>query len=576
MQSTTAKQTTTCRSVVRREQQETDSATAIQRNTESDDQHRKFLSLRSAREELERNLSSISSLAESLVVENGGEIPKCDSSLPGRNKNAVERVGSAEGAPMALVARLLETSREDDLTRPPFEPLRSMYHQFGILEDTLSLLVTAVNDSGNAKDNAPSACRSLTEYFAATRIALDRIKDALGVGDDELQTVRRSPAVSAASPIASPHRLPAGSGRAVAVAAASGKGGILVSPDQVEPSPRPAVSNALRFRNGSPAQSAGERGRMKLSSLSVEAIGRLLRANGFRDDAAGFVSQAVDGAMLNDPNLCEEDFRELGLGETSTSDGATGHGTSITRLLAFFKACQKDGVMEPTGGVDYSDTGFSTGSEQARLGEKNSSNTNGRCDGATGPGVEPGGPLQEAAQVNSAAIAESDSSGGDLWRRSSIELDRENQTIIANIPLDQFDETEDQISTSHVERIANGRRISVRRNNGIVVTAGGLQPALVRDVDGLDTVDADSERDDTERGKSSAIIDGADHPLRKSSRKASVALKSVVLDVEDEQSAMLTRRLSDGPGEGLPPEMIVKTGGLTIDIFDSHVDARMQ
>lgn len=590
MKSATVTQATKHGSVARQEQQEADSTVKIQRNMQGGDQRRKSLPLQSAREELDLNLNFISSLAGSLAVETGGEMSTCDLSLPGRNGNIVGRVSSAEGAARAVVARLIETNREDGLVKPPFEPLRSMYCQFGELEDTLSLLVTAVNGTGHVEENTRAACGSLMEYFAAAEVALDRIKDALGVRDDELQTVRRSPAASATAPMVHAHRLPAGSGRAVAVAvaSASGKGGILVSPEQLELSPRSTVSNALCLGNEAPAQGAERRGRMKLSSLSVEGIGRLLRANGFRDDAAGFMSQAVDGAMLSDPNLCEADFRELGLGGTTTPGGATGDGTSIARLLAFFKACQKDGVVEPTAEVDHGDKGFGRRSEQAGLGEKVSSNTDGWCGEAAGPAVEPGGPLQEATPAKSAVVPESDSYGGDLWRRGSIDLDRENQTVLANISFDQFEEKEERMSTPPLppaagaglacgESTAGGRRISVKHNNGVVVTVGGLQPALVTDVDGLENVDACNEWGDVERGKSSATIDGTDRFLGKgSARKASLGLTAVVLDVEVERSATPQRRLAKGPREGLPPEMVVKTGGSTIDVFDSHIATEAQ
>lgn len=555
-------QATTIQTTCRQEQRKSDGATEIKRDSEHDPNS---ISLQSARDDLERHLKSISSLLDSLAVETSGERSRWDSPSRGKSENVAGRVSSSQREAMAVVAKFLETNQEDGLAKPPFELLRSMYGLLGELRQTLSLLVTAVDETGHAEEGLRTVCSSLMESFAGAQIVIGEIRDAVGAGDNELLTAGPL-LVASSAPTIHTHRLPAGSGRAVAVAAASGKGGILVSPRERESTSQPTFhGNALVLDKVPPAHAAQKKDRVKLNTLSVGDVGRLLRSEGFLGEAARFISQSVDGAMLSDPNLCETDFLELGLGQTVGESGGVGDdGTSIARLLAFFRACQTDGIAEPISTVEHDDDDceIDRGPDREGFGSI--------------PGAEAVGPGMEGMEPKGAlATKASDASCGELWSRSSMDLNRENQTIVADVSLDTVEDVEDDTAMPPLARptsggtvvTGGGRRISVKRNSGVVVTVGGLEPALVSNIDDLGNTEVNGGWADVERRESSATSRTCRSLGNNAGRRGTIGLTAVILDAEDDTSVTENRRLSQGPREGLPPEMVVMTGNETIDIF---------
>lgn len=573
------------------------------------ERRKRFLSLQAAREDLEHCLQVIVSLAGSLVTTEGSDVVA------------------------ATAARLLASNLAGGLAKPPFDTLRSMYRLLLELEDIVSSLTTTNDTSTHAvtaaqRDDNGHACASMANSCAAAEIALDRIRDALGASGDI-----RGASSSLTLPLNLPeaHRLPVGSGRAAAIAAgSSGKGGILHSPETPVPSPHDTTSFATRYAGESPEhgpegerdEEEGKQGsqreqqqgygkhrphRVPLSSLGVEEVGLLLRVNGFRQHAAGFVAQAVDGMMLSDPDLCETDFQELGLGGGGGEEGgigsvsdqdiktAGGTETPTALLLMFFQICQRDGVILPVTVTSEIATGTKH-NEQAGVGDPGAElSLDGRASASEirleqCTGESQGNRMKERAGDNARLGAGVDHEilehAGGPWRRSSMKLDRENQhVLVADISLDDVEgkpfecaSTTADTSTTPAPDPAEAtsgdrpRHMSVRLNRGVVVTKDGRDPDLVNDVDGPTNIDAGLETGEVKHGggvvpRRSAAASTALNQGGKG--RTSLGFVAVTLDVERDTNSSRETSLSQASLEGLQlqPGVVVTTIGEPVNIF---------
>lgn len=561
-------------------QQRHDSALTIQRNVRGVKPRRKYLSLQSARAEFECHVCSISSLVESLAT---GTVRK--NSTPTATMN-LDGGGDVSGvlrvqlqAAVIVVAKILSASREDGLANPPFETLRLMYQMFGELKHSLSSL-EASGDTGKTYPIAhriPTAYQSFKESYKAAEAALDRIRDAVGAAaPDFCKVVGCSSSVSCSTPTKSAYQWPAGSGRAAAVAAASGKGGILMSPEPPESNP-PRASTTLPFGNEVLVDRPEGMRRVPLRTLGVEEIGLLLRHAGFAVHASGFVSQAVDGEMLSDPNLCEEDFRELGLGGSSASGLVPSSDKSTANLVNFFTACQRDGAVLPSSAALNL-------LETVRRGEGGdlSIRTRERATsvqaGATAILMAEGGKGEEAREAGGIGVdfsCENVAFGEVFWRLSSKNSDSKKQSVLASMSLDEVGA--ESRTTEAVTGVASGETDRVLRmlvskcDRPVVTTVGGLVPALVGDVDGFGSVDVDTERDEGERSESSSSSPSSAVPpassANRSRRRSSMGYPTVLLDSDADESTADQQGLSGLSRKGLPPEVVVKWGSVTLDIF---------
>lgn len=551
------------------QRQQEDSAVTIQRNLRRAGKRNTFLSLQSAREVLEQHLQEIISLATS----------------PGRRTDIEERVAAVpsgednlqvgagfskeqEGV-YASVVSLLKTSREDGLAKPPFEILGAMYRGVEQLKAALLLFSTAAMNSGHDVANNTGIC--MLESCGAAEGALEDIRDALGCPDLSCTPPLRKLSASEKVALSRDHHLPAGSGRAAAVATASARGGLLVSPDspgRLERSQdRPSDTIQTTFvTEEAELERGGGRGRGKggdemrcgsrssrgvhLRSLGVNDVGALLQAHGFGEHAPGFVAQAVDGVMLSDPNLCETDLVELALGSDECRP----------LLVSFFRRCQEDGDV----GVPKDFSSLSP-SPASPLFERVKSPV--QADTQDGNSVPAplarlaDGASEDIGEVRAAdAVGNGDREGGvsaarsSPWRSGSVQVNRESQDEIANIAFDANHGTQETITGEKVRQ--GGRRMSVKLNRGVVVTMGGQGADLVNSVDGFGGVEV-------EEGTSG---DGVHvQPSAGSRRRTSVGFPTVSLD-------------SDAGGEGttagraardaeLPPGVAVKAADVTVNVF---------
>lgn len=558
----------TCDSLLSERQQEY-SAVTIQRNLRRAGKRNTFLSLQSAREVLEQHLQEMMSLAAS----------------PGRQTDIEERVEAVpsgeeklqvgagisreqEGV-YASVVSLLKTSREDGLAKPPFEILGAMYRGVEQLKAALLLFSTAAMNSGHDVANNAGIC--MLESCGAAERALEDIRDALGCPDLGCTPPSRKLSASEKVALFRDHHLPAGSGRAAAVATASARGGLLVSPDspgrQERSQDRSSGTMQATFvteeaeleRGGGPGRRkdgdemrCGSRSSraVPLRSLGVNDVGALLRAHGFGEHAPRFVAQAVDGVMLSDPNLCETDLVELSLGSDDCRP----------LLVSFFRRCQEDGAV----GVPEDFSSLSP-SPASPLFERVKSPV--QADTQGGNSVPASlARLTDSASENIQEVRAADAVGnGDRegsvsaarsssWRSGSVQVNRENQDEIANIVFDANHGTQETVTGEKVRQ--DGRRMSVKLNRGVVVTMGGQQADLVSSVDGFGGVEIEEETSG----------DGAHvEPSAGRRRRASVGFPTVSLD-------------SDAGGEGptaaraardaeLPPGVAVKAADVTINVF---------
>lgn len=523
------------------QQQEKRCAVTIQRNVRGTGRRRKFLRLQSAREDFEHHLQTLVSAAATALAQQQQLESMVGAGNSGAAQSSGMRVGSGGRLQSVSTAavRLLETGREDGLAKPPFGILRDMYSGIEDVAGALASLPAGEEagagvgaDGGEREYGLPWCAASMIESCGATKEALDAIREAVGADIADLP----SPSVFL-SPMAPRHRQsqPVGSGRAAAAAIASGRGGLLVSPEDSSSTCREPVAGQSsgegnEARKGGGRRDSGEKRHLQpvpLRALDVNSVAQLLRTNGFEEHVPGFVAQGVDGVMLSDPDLCEADFAELGIG-----GGAEGAVDSRARIVSLFHRCQQEGaVSSTTGGSSQSLTGgVGQGSEDRCAGDPNLD----KCLRENQPSTErsnPGSPEESS------------------WRRGSVLVDRENQRVLAQISLDPSEMRRNGAASSAGNE--NGRRMSVKLNNGVVVTAGGREEGLV-DADEILAVDVETEAAEA----AAANVKEEDEAVAVTSgdgRRASIGLPAITLHTAE-----------DLP---MPPGVTVTASDTTVNIF---------
>eukprot|EP00903_Cladosiphon_okamuranus_P009257 g8833.t1 len=535
------------------QQQEERCAVTIQRNVRGTGRRKKFLTLQSNREDFEHHLQALVSAATAALAQQQQQQQQQQ-----QNEGALQRVYTA-------AMRLSETGREHGLAKPPFDILRDMYRGIGEVARALDSLSVGEGEEVGAGAGAggdgrrsvlpPDAAAGMTESCGAAKEALDAIREAVGADIASDLGERAISAGAGSSPMAPRHHQnqPVGSGRAAAVAMASGRGGMLVSPeDSAAAYPERIAGESSREYNdaGKEARrtgSAGERRHVQpvpLRSLDVKSVAELLRASGFEEHAPGFIAQGVDGVMLSDPNLCDTDFAELGLG-----GGDEGGRDVRARMVALFLRYQQGGVVFPDKG---SSSHLATGGAGQRPGEQSSG------DSSLDKRRREDRPSTD--QNNLRSPEESSS-----WRRGSVLVNRENQRVLAQITLDPSETGRSGAASSREKR--NVRRMSVKLNNGVVVTAGGRQEVLFDNADEISAINADVAATAAKVGaEDEAVAETSTSPASSHGRKTSIGLRTIPLYRESSQAGEGGSSNAAG-NPPLPPGVAIAASDATVDVF---------
>ncbi|CAN0258148.1 unnamed protein product [Ectocarpus sp. 12 AP-2014] len=569
-------------------QREEQCAVAIQRNVRGTSRRKRFLTLQAAREELERSLQALVSAAASALAHRQHQ----QDQQPDDGRGAeVDSEGKANNVSIAA-QRLLATSREDGLAKPPFEILRAIYCSLSEVTLALACLSAAEEEEvggvagggRNARISGLPCAATMAESCDAAKEALDAIREAVGadttVIGETAQTIVHGTASSPNAPRDHQYS-PAGSGRAAAIAMTSARGGLLVSADEPPTTHGESFAgqehreaNDARNREGSvdpgdkrPAQP------VPLRSLDVERVAQLLRLHGFEEYAAGFVAQAVDGVMLSDPNLCEDDLTELELG----GGAAEGAQDSRARMVSFFRQCQRHGVVFPVAGGSSPSLGgkVEPWTDSVRKGDSTPDDRR-RNESATLREKEIEG--LEGSVPGASKTDRTESSQDSPWRRGSVLVDRENQRVIAQISLDSGDTGRgDATAFTGTE---GGRRMSVKLNQGVVITAGGREAGSVENMYELPAINAgegelaaslETAAETAAAGKgqkggdrAAAATRGSENsPAGNRGRRTSLGLPTVTL--YKEPSGGLDSE--EAGGMPIPPGVPVMTVNSTVNVF---------
>ncbi|CAM9170684.1 unnamed protein product [Ectocarpus sp. 4 AP-2014] len=569
-------------------QREEQCAVAIQRNVRGTNRRKRFFTLQAAREELERHLQALVSAAATALAHRQRQHDQ----QPDNGRGAeVDREGKAKNVSIAA-ERVLETSREDGLAKPPFEILRAMYS--GLSEVTLAVACLSAaeeEEAGggaeggrNARISGLPCAATMAESCDAAKEALDAIREAVGADTTVIgETAHTSVHATASSPNAPrDHQYsPVGSGRAAAIAMTSTRGGLLVSADEPPTTHGESLAgqehreaNDAQNRGGSvdpgdrrPAQS------VPLRSLDVERVAQLLRLHGFEEHVPGFVAQAVDGVMLSDPNLCEADLTELGLG----GGAAEGAQDSRARMVSFFRQCQRHGVIFPVAGGSSPSFGgkVEPRTDSVHNGDSTPDDRR-RNESATLREKEMG--VLKGSVPGERETDRTESTQDSPWRRGSVLVDRENQRVIAQISLDSGDTGKGDAAT--FTGTEGGRRMSVKLNQGVVITAGGREAGSVESMYELPAMNAgegelaaslEAAAEAAAAGKGQEGGDGAaavargskNSPAGNRGRRTSLGLPTVTLYKESSGGL-------DSEGAGgvpIPPGVPVTTANSTVNVF---------
>lgn len=571
-----------------RSRDEDTSAALIQRNARGARRRKSFLQVQSAREELVLHLQSVVSAATSLARSLQQPHPQ---TVVESGTSGVSRVQDV----CATAERMMATSREEGLATPPFDILRAMYSAITSIEDEIASL-TAEVEAGRITDmgeHAHESFAAMAESCRAARRVLRILTEAVGADTvlGELTAPGSSPtAVSPAIPPRGHPNSPAGSGRAAAVAMASARGDPLTSPnscgrgeDEVTDSPgiqkKERIKEFVTDRGGAGQDQSPP---VPLNTLGVEGIGMLLRLHGFEEHADGFLAQAVDGVMLSDPNLCDADFAELGLGGGAADADDAGAAERRARLVAFFRRCQEQGAI-----VHHRDTALLSGEAVASPGAAVSGTSESGFPETTAEGASESGSLErgDASETTNArkeacgepCAIENTAAGyggpdGDrvvsdlppmMWHRGPAQLRPQGQQVIADIS-----EHADEGRAALAAAGGSERRISVKVNVGVMVTVGGVAADLIDDVDRLSTVDTDDEKDadvaDGKSGEATPVVAGA-LSVNRPGRRTSVGCHRVTLDVDPSRNG--DGGTSDAGGERLSPGLAVTSTDITLNVF---------
>lgn len=524
--------------------QEERCAITIQRNVRGTGRRKKFMTLQSAREDFEHHLQTLVAAAATALTQ--------QQQHGGTERRSGPRAGSGGNLQSlsAAAVRLLETGRQDGLAKPPFDILRDMLS--GIEDVARALTSLAANEEAAAGADAGEDGREggllcaagMTESCGAAKEALDAIREAVGANIAEFGLS------AASSPIGPRHSQsqPVGSGRAAAAAIASGRGGLLVSPEDS------CATYPDRIAGQSPGEEGGRTGSgdkhhlrsVPLRTLDATSVAELLHLNGFGEHAPGFVTQGIDGVMLSDPNLCEADFAELGLG-----GGGEGGRESIARIVSLFRRCQQEGAV-------FTASGRSSQSSTKEIGQ------------TSGDRGADGSNLDKRRQENQPGTEESKLGSRDEspWRRGSVLVDREDQRVLAQIPLDPSEAGRNGAANSGGNE--NGRRVSVKLNNGVVITVGGREEALVDDADDPLADDAEAGAADAnvegEVGMNGVEVGGGASLTNSHGRRTSIGLRAIPFYKEPSQPGEVSnsRTAEELP---LPPGVAITASDATVNVF---------
>ena len=525
---------------------------------------KKFLTLQSAREDFEHHLQALVSVAANALAQQQQQQQQQQ-----QNGDSLQRVSAA-------TVRLLETSREDGLAKPPFDILRDMYRGIDEVARALASLSAgekagegAGRGGNGGGSSGPPCAAGMTESCGAAKEALDAIREAVGADIASDLGERETVAGTALSSTDRRHHQsqPVGSGRAAAVAMSSGRGGMLVSPEESSAAypERPApCTDKDTGKGGGRTGSGGEKRHVHpvpLRTLDVKSVAELLRASGFEEHCPGFVAQGIDGVMLSDPNLCEADFAELGIGGGREGEGEGGR-DSRARMVSLFRQCQQKGVLFPAhnGGSPPHPVAVGAGHWSGDRRSGDFSPDKRRREDPTPGSTDESGSLRSPEETS--------------WRRGSVLVDRENQRVLAQITLDEPGEMGRSGAAASSGQKGNGRRrMSVKLNNGVVVTAGGggREEGLVDNADGPFVIDADAEAAAAEvEGEDEALTgtsgDGGASRAGPHGRRSSIGLRTIPLYKEPGRAGegSDSHTVEDLP---LPPGVAITTSDEAVNVF---------
>ena len=528
----------------------------IQRNVRGAGRRKSFLLLQSAREDFARHLQCVASAAVSLAPQTQRPKPPADAIDSKGSGGGTSELSRAQSV-CSAAERVIETSREEGLAKQPFDTLRSMHSGMATIEEALASLTAEIEGSRtpDTDEHVHKPCVAMAESFRAARRALDVLTETVGAIEDTA-----SPAISRDHSSS-----PAGSGRAAAVAMASAREGLLISPDSrgregAVSADRSGAEKTQRIKElRTDGDVIDQFPPVPLNTLGAEGIGVLLRLHGFEDHAPEFLAQAVDGVMLSDPNLCETDFAELGLG-----GNAAGADECRARMVSFFRRCQEQGAVVHSGGTallsDQEEAppgAAAVGTSKSGLLDRGDASKNNDRKQSCGEG----GAVEDARAACSVVCRpDGDRAVSEpMWHRHSVQLDLQSQKVIADISVDA-----DEGRTASAAARGSGGRISVKLNAGVVVTVGGVEAGLIDDADRSPATDTDNEDAWGESGETPPAMQDTS-PVNKPGRRTSVGFRQVTLEADPAQSG--EGGTSDAGDGLLSPGIAVTTADVTLNVF---------
>ena len=479
-----------------------------------------------------------------------------------RSRPATDAVAVEVARVAAATELVLEISVDGNFVEHPADNVRSLVSGMEWIRRTLASLTAAVGEN-NERGDIFQAYSAIELSFSVAECTFEAIRKALdadvGINEPTLSDRINSSPANYSSPF------PVGSGRAAAVASIGyTRGGLLVSPDALNHledfSEEP--ERTVKGGGGSSSYKAqrggrGQTGRVELSALGVEGVEDLLRANGFGEHAPSFVSQAVDGVMLSDPDLCEEDFLELELGgESSEGDH------SRAKLVAFFQRCQNEGVTPSWGAWP-----FSEGVAATRPGTSSSTHSKPTLEGNNGMSMDS---RQEKLNCAKRSVEEVD-------KRNMLEL---SEAVISRMePIPHFRletpvcRSQDMAADIPIEAKVRGTApvspresdiLPVKLNYGVIVTMNGNEVEVVRSVD--ECSDNESNKDDSDE-KGGGMVPPREAPYAIQDESNETSLELPVVSIQYVCCQPSDREICTTVEEQLPPGLVVKTSNVTLDMF---------
>lgn len=486
--------------------------------------------LRSARDDFECHLHKIIAIA-------GSQAETTTNSCPA-TQDAEKRITSGARADVATAAStLLRLSRGRVLSEPSSDVVQSIRQLLEKLQNPLLVKTTSSTSTQNEREVSQ-------ECWITAKIVLDGILKALEI------TGRHNEVSCCASPRGStePRKAghPAGSGRAAAFAAGSGKRGILMSPQRQSHDCHPnsdshgrdecTVRRKEQRHRQDEVMDDDRKGpvpsrRVPLNALGAEDISRVLKAKGMQEHASVFLTQAVDGEMLSDPHLCETDFLELGLGgpngreEDRNKPGAAS-------LLHFFKQCQQEGV-DVQHDIESPSLGKPPTPEDGRISARRgrtSLEVASEQDGA----IEICRSNANKGTTDEIIVGNETVRGEHRGHNLSCNLptrvdEKQPLQIVVDMPFEVSEEIESQDAMS----TKGSRRMSISLNRDIIVTTNGRDPNLLSHIKSVENVGDDTQSAETLAKGSTAgepRDDGSHH------RRVSLSVPAAVLDTEHDES----------------------------------------